>query len=103
MESKVKKGTLIAVPITAIVAFSVALYINLSNQTAVAIQVARDHGTELKTLRLDYSLLRSEMKGMREDLRDRMDDRFRGSDAQAMEDRLTERIRNVEGKVDRHH
>jgi hypothetical protein len=74
-----RKGT-ISIGVGAIVALTVAAYVNIANQTAVAIQVARDHGSELKLLRQDYTALRGEMTAHRQQALKQMDDRFRGTD-----------------------
>ncbi|MHC5066553.1 MAG: hypothetical protein ACYTG5_21565, partial [Planctomycetota bacterium] len=95
-------GAFIAVPVTALISLAAAAYINISNQTATAISVARDHGTELKLLREDYTTLRGELHLILQQLASRTDDRFRGTDAERMEERLTERIRSVEQRVEVH-
>lgn len=93
----------IYIPAAAILAVVVATYINMSNQTAVAIDVARQHGDELQLLRQDYTQLHGEMRVILARIDSASDDRFRGRDAQAMEERLIERIRRLESKVDKYH
>ncbi len=102
LNGNVKKGAFIAVPLTAIVTLAAAAYINISNQTATAISVARDHGTELKLLREDYTTLRGELHLILQQLANRTDDRFRGDDAIRMEERIMERIRSLEGQSHKH-
>lgn len=96
-----KRTTLIAVPIGAVLAFAVASYVNLSNQSAVAINVAKQHGAELELLRKDYTQLHGEIAYMTTLLQDKMSDRFRGADAKAMEDRLMSHIERIEKRLDR--
>lgn len=98
MTPEIKKTTLVAIPVTAIVTVVIAAGISLSNQSAIAISVAEQHGSELELLRRDYSALRGELVSLREDLRTRMDDRFKGADARAMEARLMNRIERLERK-----
>ena len=93
----------IYVPLAAVVAVTVATYVNITNQTAVAIDVARQHGEELRMLREDYTQLHGEMRAILDRLEKSSDDRFRGRDAVAMEQRIMERVRMVESSVAGYH
>ena len=96
----IKKSAVVGVPLTAIAGMVVAAYINLSNQTAVAIQVARDHGGELKLLRSDYTQLHGELQGLRASIDMGTRDRFYRQDADRLEARILERLRIIEARIE---
>ena len=94
-----RKVLTVAVPVTAVVALLVGAYLNMANQTAVAIDIARQHGEELSLLRKDYTNLSGQLQTLQRTLSNNMGDRFRGQDALHMEDRIMERMRMIEARL----
>lgn len=80
-----------------VLAVTGGMYLNLSNQTAVAIDVARQHGQEIQLVRTEMSRLSGAIAA----IRGVTDDRFRGKDAKEMEERIMERIRMLERHMER--
>jgi hypothetical protein len=95
-----KTGT-VTVSITSIIAFALIAYNDLSGKTRVAIEVAKDHGTELKLLREDYTALRGEIAGLRTTINRNMDDRFRGTDWERERRWIEQRFENLEQQIGR--
>lgn len=85
------KMTAIVIPSLAIIS---AAYMNLANQTAVAIEIAKQHGHELLIVRQEVSELRGA-------LQTNMDDRFRRADFDREKEFIMHVISELENRVQR--
>lgn len=62
--------------------------VQLRNQTATALQVLADHGTEIELVRQEQFRLRGNIDAMRNEMLDRTKNRFDTRDADKMEERF---------------
>ncbi len=103
LNGHLKKGALLGIPATALIALLSAAYINVvqvidksNDVSAVALDIAKENRGELRTIQSSHRELVGQITVITTQLRSGFSD----TEAKAMEERVMERIRMIERRID---